>query len=192
MITLQRLRSWLPGLVFVAGLAMFVHAHLLKQTYQLTPLRIDVPRLLRQPMDTNVVLPRSKRYQLVLHISLPSGDLRNRLRAAESLIEFEGDIAGRPWSTRESGSTGTSSSGDFYLGSAAGTRGDTLRLNVRAAPELAEWMPYSPTLALQLDYMHTSTMPMKRIVTLLIGWIFIAVSVFEYWQSRRRRRAAAS
>jgi hypothetical protein len=186
------LRPWLPFLGLLVGTVLLGRACAIDRDLAFAPLRIDAARLQQQPLDTNIVLPRSASYQLILALEGTSGDDRRRLFPAPPLVEFDGAIGGRPWSTGESGATGTNSSGRLYLGTASGQRGEVLRLTLRATPGLAEWLAYSPELSLRLDYRDTITAPIERGILQLLAWAIFAISAFgalAYWRMHRRWRA---
>ncbi len=183
-------RRWKPILGLLVGTALLGRAWSIHREIGWLPLSVPSASLLVRPLDTSVVLPGSGRYQLVHDFAIPPGSARGPLLAAGPLVEFDGAVAGRRWSTSESGSTGSYGSSDtsagFFLGSVAAMRGDTLRLTIRASPALREWVMYAPQLEVRRDYRDAMYAPLNRDLAGLAGLVAFALSAFAFWRSRRR------
>lgn len=182
-------RYWKPILGLLVGLALLGRAWYIERDLTWVPLSVPSASLLARPLDTSIVLLRSGRIQLVHDFAIPPGEVRDPLFGAGRLIEFDGAIAGRRWSTVESGSTGTwggGGSAGFILGSTEAARGDTLRLTIRASPALEQWVQYTPRLEVRRHYVDTMYASFRWELAELAGWIAIVVSAVVYWRARRR------
>lgn len=180
-------RSWKPLLGLLLAAALFGRAWALDRRVGLRPLSVASASLLERPLDTTVVLSLSGRYHLVHEFVGPAGKTLTTLRAAGPFVEFDGAVAGGRWSTRHSGPVGDYLGGaimGFVVGEVAASRGDTLRLTVRASPALQGWMRYSPLLEVRHEDFFFA--PMNRDLAVIAGLVVLALTAFVTWRDRRR------
>ena len=149
-------------------------------------LRIDALPSMSRSLDTAIVLQKPGRYQLALELALPPGDIRGRFFSGPDLLAFEGSVGGKRWvsdsAAKGTHATGGESVGKFWQTPRAKPR-DTIRLSLRAAPELATWSSFAPRVELQrsvLDRMY------RGWAEQMLGLGLVVVGAVYWWRNRRR------